>query len=131
MQPSSSSQDLTLSSLDVELSPSYYIPLVLIVVALPLLWLQFWVGIAMGVFGLFLGLQTATIRLKFTATALEVYRSGSVIRNFPYCEWSEWQIFWAPVPILFYFREVNSIHFLPMLFDAKQLRSCLEQHCNH
>jgi hypothetical protein len=133
MQPSSSSQDLPASSsslLDVELSPSYYIPLVLIVGALLLGWLQLWVGLVVGVFGLFLLVQTAIIRLKFTATALEVYRSGTAIRNFPYREWAEWQIFWSPMPILFYFREVNSIHFLPMLFDAKQLRSCLEQHCN-
>jgi hypothetical protein len=117
------------SSGDLELSPSYPIPLVVIVVAAPLLAWNLWVGSAIGIFGLFLLLQTAIIRLKFTATSLLVYRLGREIRSFPYAEWEEWQIFWQPVPILFYFREVNSIHFLPMLFDPQQLRSCLEQHC--
>jgi Protein of unknown function (DUF3119) len=114
---------------DFELAPSYPIPLVVILVAAPLLVWNLWVGLAIGIFGLFLLLQTAIIRLKFTATSLLVYRSGQEIRSFPYAEWEEWQIFWQPVPILFYFREVNSIHFLPMLFDPQQLRSCLEQHC--
>jgi len=75
-------------------------------------------------------LQTVIIRLSFTGTALEVYRSEQRIRRFPYSEWSNWKIFWEPVPILFYFREVNSIHFLPILFDPKMLRQCLEQHCS-
>jgi hypothetical protein len=114
---------------DLELSPSYPIPIFVIVAAAPLLVWNLWLGGAIGIFGLFLLLQTAIIRLRFTATSLLVYRSGQEIRSFPYAEWEEWQIFWQPVPILFYFREVNSIHFLPMLFDPQQLRSCLEQHC--
>lgn len=117
------------SSGDLELSPSYPIPIVVIVVALPLLAWNIWLGLAIGVFGLFLLLQTAIIRLKFTSTTLLVYRSGQEIRSFPYAEWEEWQIFWQPLPVLFYFREVKSIHFLPVLFDPHQLRSCLEQHC--
>jgi hypothetical protein len=117
------------SSNDIELNPSYIIPLAVIAATIPLVWLQIWVALVVGLFGLFLLVQTALIRLRFTATALEVYRSGTEIRRFPYIEWAEWQIFWPPVPILFYFREVNSIHFLPMLFDAEQLQSCLEQHC--
>jgi hypothetical protein len=32
--------------------------------------------------------------------------------------------------VLFYFREVSSIHFLPILFSPSQLRSCLERHCS-
>jgi Protein of unknown function (DUF3119) len=123
---------------DIELSPSYNIALVIIAATIPLVWIQVWLALVVGLFGLFLLVQTALIRLKFTATALEVYRlplakaklSGKEIRSFPYAEWEEWRIFWQPVPILFYFREVNSIHFLPMLFDAEQLHSCLEQHCH-
>jgi hypothetical protein len=114
----------------IELRPDYKIALAIIAATIPLVWLQIWVALAVGLFGLFLLVQTALIRLRFTATALEVYRSGTEIRRFPYTEWEEWQIFWPSVPILFYFREVNSIHFLPMLFDAQQLRSCLEQHCH-
>jgi hypothetical protein len=87
----------------VELSPSYTIPLVL-------------VGIA-------------TLRLQFTETDLDVYRSGQLIRRFPYSEWQNWRIFGEAVPILFYFKEVKSIHFLPIIFNPKTLKACLEKHC--
>jgi Protein of unknown function (DUF3119) len=110
----------------VELAPNYTIPIVLIAAALPVAALQLWVGVAIGIFGLFLAIQTTIIKLEFTTTALNVYRSNTVIRTFPYSEWENWQIFWQPVPILFYFKEVNSIHFLPIIFDARMLRTCLE-----
>jgi hypothetical protein len=113
----------------IELAPSYKIPLVLVFAAIPLSLIQVWVGGAIALFGLFLMFQAATIRLQFTATALDIYRSGKLIRQFPYQEWLSWQIFWHPVPILFYFREVNSIHFLPIIFDPKTLVSCLQQYC--
>ncbi|HEY9887796.1 MAG TPA: DUF3119 family protein [Candidatus Obscuribacterales bacterium] len=118
------------------LPPSYTIPLTLIGAGLvggvaaialtvtPLLW---GAGVA-AVFGLFLLYQAATLRLVFTATDLDVYRGAQRIRRFPYGEWATWEIFWSPVPILFYFREVNSIHFLPILFDPAALRSQLERH---
>jgi hypothetical protein len=111
---------------NVELEPSYTIPLVLTAIAIPIAAIQLWVGIAIGIFGLFLTIQTAIIKLKFTTTALEVYRGSKLIRTFPYQEWETWQIFWQPVPILFYFKEVNSIHFLPIIFDPQVLRTCLE-----
>jgi Protein of unknown function (DUF3119) len=122
---SPSSNSLT----DLELAPNYAIAIVLIAVALPLTWWQLWVGLPLLAFALFLLIQTNGIRLKFTAVSLVVSRFGKEIRSFPYAEWEDWQIFWQPLPILFYFREVNSIHFLPMLFDPQQLRTCLEQHC--
>ncbi len=112
-----------------ELSPSYNIPLVLIFTSIPLALIQPWVGGAIALLGLFLLLQTLTIRLQFTSTALDVYRSNEVIRSFPYVEWENWQIFWQPVPILLYFKEINSIHFLPIIFDAKTLTICLEKYC--
>jgi hypothetical protein len=112
----------------VELAPSYKIPLVLILAAIPIALIQIWVGLVVSLFGLFLMLQTATIRLQFTETSLDVYRSGKLIRNFPYVEWQNWKIFWNRVPILFYFREVKSIHFLPIIFDPKTLKACLEKY---
>ena len=112
----------------IELAPSYKIPLVLIIAALPLAFLEKWVSLAIAILGLFLLVQTITIRLKFTETALEVYRSEKLLRNFPYQDWLNWEIFWSPVPILFYFREVNSIHFLPIIFDPKMLQTCLEKY---
>ncbi len=121
----------TTSSLEtVELSPSYAIPIVLVLAAIPVLLLQPGLALVIAVFGLFLLLQTVTIRLQFTPTDLDVYRSGELIRRFPYQDWLNWEIFWSPIPILFYFREVKSIHFLPIIFDAKTLRNCLDKHCN-
>jgi hypothetical protein len=118
-----------LSAQTVELAPSYTLPVVLAIAALPLLPVQPLAAIAIALLGLFLLFQTATIRLKFTETALEVCRNDKLLRRFPYQEWQNWRIFWPPVPILFYFKEVKSIHFLPILFDPKMLRTCLEQRC--
>ncbi len=112
----------------VELSPSYKIPGFLIIAAIPLSFIQVWLAGAIATLGLFLLVQTATIRLQFTATALELYRSQTKIRSFPYSEWLTARIFWQPVPILFYFREVNSIHFLPIIFSPQMLSDCLQQH---
>jgi hypothetical protein len=118
------------------LKPSYTIPTVLMLFSLS------WEGLAFTkfgvlqqalagivlVFGLFLLYQTATLRLVFTPTDLDIYRGETRIRQFPYAEWEMWDIFWSPVPVLFYFREVNSIHFLPILFSPDELRSQLTQH---
>lgn len=111
----------------VELAPSYAIAIVLIGAAIPLLFVQAWLSAAIGLFGSFLLIQTVMLRLKFTPTDLDIYRGETLIRRFPYREWQNWEIFWSPVPILFYFREVKSIHFLPIIFDPKMLRMCLEQ----
>lgn len=110
------------------LRPSYTIPIVLLVLAILLALVQIWVSLAVALFGAFLLYQAATLRLVFTETDLDIYRGETRIRRFPFQEWATWEIFWSPVPILFYFREVNSIHFLPMLFSPSELRSQLEQH---
>ncbi len=104
-------------------------PVVLILAALPLFWVQAWASLAIALFGVFLLIQTVTLRLRFTATDLDIYRGDNLIRRFPYAEWQNWRIFWPPLPILFYFKEVNSIHFLPILFDPKALQTCLEARC--
>lgn len=110
----------------VELKPSYNIPLVLVIAAIPLLFVQPIVGGLFAILGLFLMVQAVTIRLQFTATDLDVYRGTQLLRRFPYQEWLNWRIFWYPVPILFYFKEVKSIHFLPIIFDPNTLKACLE-----
>ncbi len=117
------------SASTVQLAPSYKLPLVLVITAIPVLLVQPWVGGAIALFGLFLMFQAATLRLQFSESALDIYRGETLIRRFPYQEWLHWQIFWSAVPILFYFKEVNSIHFLPILFDPKTLKTCLEQRC--
>lgn len=119
----------TQDSQTIELAPSYKIPIYLIILAIPSAIIQIWLGGAIALLGLFLLFQTRTIRLQFTPTALDVCRSGQIIRQFPYGEWLTWRIFWQPVPILFYFREVNSIHFLPIIFDPQTLLSSLQKYC--
>ncbi|MBD2244451.1 DUF3119 family protein [Nostoc sp. FACHB-888] len=117
------------STSTVELKPSYNIPIVLVIAAIPLLLVQPLVGSVFTLFGLFLMFQALTLRLQFTATDLDIYRGEKLIRRFPYQEWQNWRIFWNEVPILFYFKEIKSIHFLPILFDPNTLKSCLEQRC--
>ncbi len=120
--------DLTgTSDQTVELAPSYAIPIVLITAAIPILLVQAWIAGAIGLFGTFLLIQTVMLRLRFTPTDLDIYRGETLIRRFPYRDWQNWEIFWSSVPILFYFREIQSIHFLPIIFDPKMLRMCLEQ----
>lgn len=125
----------------VTLSPDYRLPAAILAIALGLIFLGnsmilgselfslivLILGIIISLFSFFLTLQTAIIRLSFTEEALLVYRSQKLIRKFPYSDWSNWEIFWKPVPILFYFREVKSIHFVPVLFNLKTLRKCLEE----
>ncbi|MEM7554117.1 MAG: DUF3119 family protein [Cyanobacteria bacterium P01_A01_bin.84] len=117
------------STATVELKPSYKIPVVLVIASIPLFFAQAFVGGIIGLLGLFLTFQTSTIRLQFTATDLDVYRKDKLLKRFPYAEWENWRIFWEPVPILFYFKEVKSIHFLPIIFDPGSLKACLEQRC--
>ena len=89
-------------------------------------------GLVLAIFSIFLFIQTAILQLTFSADALLVTRRSwgapaVEIKRFPYKEWQYWQIFWPRFPVLFYFREINSIHFLPMLFSANQLQSELKQ----
>lgn len=113
---------------EIELQPSYTLPISIVVIAIVTALVQPWLGLGLGIFGVFLSIQTVLISLKFTTIALEVYRSNKLIRTFPYGEWENWEIFWQPVPILFYFKEINSIHFLPIIFDSQMLRTCLEHY---
>lgn len=115
------------SSTSVELAPSYPLPLAIVGLAIPLVWVQIWLGLAIALFGIFLMVQAVTLRLRFTPTDLDIYRGDRLIRRFPYQDWQNWQVFWPSVPILFYFKEVKSIHFLPILFNPQTLRTCLEE----
>ena len=118
----------------VVLEPAYGVALGVIglglaALALTPLWAgAIWLSLVIAVFGLFLLLQTRLLRLEFGGDALLVWRQQSLLRRFPYQEWLSWTIFWPGLPVLFYFREQGSIHFLPVLFDATSLRQQLEQH---
>lgn len=115
-------------SATVELAPSYVLPAGLGAIAALLLAVNGTAAGVLGAFALFLTVQAATLRLRFTGSSLEIYRGSTRIRDFPYRDWQNWDIFWTYWPTLFFFREVKSLHFLPMLFDPRQLRACLEQH---
>jgi ABC-type branched-subunit amino acid transport system permease subunit len=124
----------------IELAPNFRIPVLLILAAIALAAVSWWLSgaialralaLPIAILGLFLTVQTVLIRLQFTDQALKVLRSGKVILTFPYSEWINWEIFWSPVPILFYFKEINSIHFLPIIFDAKTLADCLHKYYPH
>lgn len=78
-------------------------------------------------FGLFLIYQTATLRIVFLEDTFAVQRSGRTLVDFPYADWFTWKILWPPVPILLFFKEVKSIHFIPMLFSPKELQENLER----
>ena len=123
-----SSASSTVSDQTIELAPSYGLPIALVLLPIPLLLVKLWASLVVSLLGVFLLFQAVTLRLRFTATDLDIYRGETLIRRFPYTNWQNWRIFWAPVPILLYFKEVNSIHFLPILFDPKALRSSLETH---
>ncbi len=111
------------------LSPNFAIPLTLTAAGIALTFVLVWVGLPLSLFGIFLLYQTVSLRLVFTATDLDIYRGETIIRRFPYAEWQNWRIFWPKFPVLFYFREIGSIHFLPVLFDARSLQACLERYC--
>jgi hypothetical protein len=112
----------------VILAPSPWLPLAVVGLGLVSLLLNLWLSLAVSLFGLFLLIQSQILRLQFSADALLVWRGSTVLRRFPYSEWLNWTLFWSPIPVLFYFREQRSIHFLPVLFDPKTLREQLNIH---
>ncbi|WP_099534624.1 DUF3119 family protein [Limnothrix sp. PR1529] len=110
----------------IELPPDFVLPTGLAAISILFLAWNLLAALALAAFSAFLTLQAATLRLLFTATALDIYRGDKLIRRFPYQDWENWDIFWYYLPTLFYFKEVKSLHFLPILFDPKLLRACLE-----
>ena len=112
----------------VILAPRPWLPLAVVALGAAGLLLNLWLALVMSLFGLFLLVQSLILRLQFTGDALLVWRGQTVLRRFPYSEWISWTLFWSPLPVLFYFREQRSIHFLPVLFDATSLREQLERH---
>ena len=79
-------------------------------------------------FGLFLLLQSFTLRLKFTSKELVVLQFGRELRCFPFKNWIAWRIFLPKLPGLLYFREEASPHLLPILFDPEMLEKQLKIH---
>ncbi|MBJ7364190.1 MAG: DUF3119 family protein [Synechococcus sp. SupBloom_Metag_053] len=120
------------NSSNFTISPRAWVATGVLIVSIASGIIYFPAGLVLAIFSIFLYIQTAILQLTFSADALLVTRkswgaSAIELKRFPYKEWQYWQIFWPRFPVLFYFREIHSIHFLPMLFNADQLQSELKQ----
>lgn len=115
------------SPASIVIAPRPWLSLAVIALGVVTLGWVLGVGVALVVFGLFLGFQTATVRIVFGATDFEVWQYRRRVVGFPYNEWVSWRVFFPGVPVLFYFREVYSPHFIPMLFSYRQLVENLER----
>ena len=113
----------------VTLKPDARLPLLVVVFGAALLPLPLhpWPTLVVVLFGVFLLIQTASLRLEFEERALIVWQNSRELRRFPYDQWLTWRLFAPWLPGLLYFRETQSIHFLPILFSPKQLREQLER----
>lgn len=126
-----------MANANTTLTPHYGVALAVVGLGLACLGLTpLWSGALplaalISLFGLFLVLQTAMLRLEFTADALLVRRLDTLLRRFPYDAWLAWRLFWPGAPALFYFREQGSIHLLPVLFSPRELQEQLQLRLPH
>ena len=113
---------------NVTLKPDVRLPLLVVVLGAVLLPLPLhpWPTLVVVLFGVFLLIQSASLRLEFEERALIVWQNGRELRRFPYDQWLSWRLFAPWLPGLLYFREIQSIHFLPILFSPGELREQLE-----
>ncbi len=123
---SSSKKD---TSDEVILKPMYRLPILIILTGLIILITPAakWIALTINIFGLFLLIQSFTLKLKFTSKDLIVLQLGKEIRRFPYQQWLSWRIFFPKLPGILYFRETASPHLLPILFDEEMLETQLRQ----
>lgn len=115
----------------VALAPDLRLPLVILLLGILLCLLNLVAGGAVALLGLVLFFQSVRLRLVFGPDALELHNGAVVLRRFPYKNWRNWRLFWTSFPVLLYFREVNGIHFVPVIMDGKGLRQQLEQRLGH
>ena len=108
----------------VTISPSFQLPIILIILSFMLLFLNIgiWPTIVSASFSFFLLLQAFTLRINITKEDFVVLQLGKEIRRFPFKNWIAWKLFLPDLPGIFYFRETNSPHLLPILFNPKQLK---------
>ena len=108
----------------VTISPSFQLPIILIVLSFMLLFLNIGIlpTIVSASFSFFLLLQAFTLRINITREDFIVLQLGKEIRRFPFKNWIAWKLFLPDLPGIFYFRETNSPHLLPILFNPKQLK---------
>ena len=111
----------------VILSPSYRLPIFIIILGLLFLITPFhpWPTIIISSFGFFLLLQSFTLKLKFTKDDLIVMQLGNELRRFPFKNWIAWKLIFPKLPGFLYFREEASPHLLPILFEVNSLKEQL------
>ena len=112
----------------VTISPSFQLPLILIVLSFSLLFLNIgtYPTIISASFSCFLLLQAFTLRIKISQDDFIVLQLGKEIRRFPFKNWLTWKLFLPNLLGIFYFREKSSPHLLPILFNSEQLRNQLK-----
>ena len=112
----------------VTLTPDVRLPLLVVAFGLALLPLPLspWPTVVVVLFGVFLLIQAASLRPEFEEKAASVGQNSREPRRFPYDQWLTWRLFAPWLPGLLYFRETQSIHFLPILFSPGELREQLE-----
>ena len=117
----------------VIISPSPRLPLLILLLSASLWFLPLspWPTLVVGLFSVFLLVQTYILKLEFSEEDLVVWRGQEEIRRFPFNEWMSWRLFAPWLPGLFYFRESKSIHFLPILFNPAELQEQLQQRVGH
>ena len=98
----------------VTLKPDVRLPLLVVALGLALLPLPLspWPTLVVVLFGLFLLIQSASLRLEFKEDALIVWQNSRELRRFPYDQWLSWRLFapWLAGPVLF---PRNPEHSLP------------------
>lgn len=109
----------------VTISPSFQLPIILIISSFMLLFLKIglWPTIVTSSFSFFLLLQAFTLRIKITEEDFVVLQFGKEIRKFPFKNWLAWKFILPSLPGFFYFREKSSPHLLPILFNSEQLKN--------
>ena len=114
---------------NVIISPSPRLPLLILLLSASLwpLPLSPSPTLVVGLFSVFLLVQTYILKLEFSEDDLVVWRGQKELRRFPFSEWMSWRLFAPWLPGLFYFRETKSIHFLPILFNPAELQEQLQQ----
>ena len=115
----------------VVLAPGLRLPLAILLLGSLLCLVNLAAGGAVAGLGLVLFFQSVRLRLVFGPDGLELHNGSVVLRRFPYKNWRSWSLFWKPFPVLLYFREVNGIHFVPVIVDGQGLRQQLEQRLGH
>ncbi len=113
---------------EILLKPMHRLPLIIVLLGIPLFLADIpnFVGISISTFGLFLLIQSFTLKVKITSEDFIVLQLGKELRRFPFKNWLAWRIFFPQLPGILYFRETASPHLLPILFDIDILKSQLE-----